>query len=185
MSDLNLKEVLQYEGAVPNDVADGTKRFIDDKVSQAGKAIYRGMLQVMASGFGKGLLATAAVVVAATTAAFILTGNMPAGVMAEQGLAKAGEFLLNSWGGAGLLTIGGLVGAVAETKGEQNRITADMAEAEARRYELVRGLQKEKTPTPQPFQEAAQENSVDHCGHCAKLLEKRAAELNAVRGGIA
>lgn len=142
---------------------DRVKERIDSAISSALTKVWRGFLQVAVSGFGKGVLITAAAVLAISmmsggAAAFI--GYIPAALGSaatvdtgvKMGLA-AGFHFLTSVGGLITLLAGGALGSVADTQKYQDRINADMAKAEAARFEQARSQTVAKSVTLQKLGE--------------------------------
>ena len=173
-----------YERGLPDDV----KEWIDDKVYGAGKSMYRGLLQLLASGFGKGAMVSATLltvgIVAATVAGISIpvAGAVTGATVAqsvETGLIAAGNYLFGH--GAALLAAGGIVGAVTETQREYAKMNADMANEQAKHYAALR-TQTFSSAAPEQCKVPGQENQMSHC---AQLKERRMAEQQAQRGGIA
>jgi hypothetical protein len=160
--DLRTIQDLSYQTA-DTGIPDRIKERYDEALRGAGKKLWQGWLQVATSGFGKGLIIAALGAIAVSAA--IVGFQAYAGVLAiggvaatvEQGLAlgvtNAIEFLASGFGLA-WMGIGGTIGAVADTRKAQNKITAAEAEIEARQLELMRrkGQQQQPEfalPTPQ------------------------------------
>ncbi len=182
----------EYAAGRERGVPDDVKKWIDDKVHTAGKTMYRGLLQLLASGFGKGLLATAGVLVIGITAATVAGIPIPiAGAVmgptvaqsVETGLMAAGNFLLGSDMGVGLLAFGGMFGAVVETQREYAKMNADMANRESKRYETLRHQQAAQPLAPMVEQHTAKPLD-NQLSHCAQLMEKRAHEQQTQRGTV-
>ncbi len=131
-------------------LSDALQRKADLSLKGAGKALWRGMAQVAASGFGKGLLITAGLFILASGLgqgfAFYAGSKLFADGLAV-GAGAAVQFLFSSLGGLTALAIGGTLGAVADVKLTQNRITAELAQAEANNYEILR-LQQQLAASP-------------------------------------
>ncbi|MGE0754749.1 MAG: hypothetical protein AB7L92_06275 [Alphaproteobacteria bacterium] len=139
MVDIRAIQNLGYEHP-DTGIPDEVKNRIDDAVASGLNKAWRGMLQVAASGFGKGVLIAAAI----TLAAGMIIGGADAtisGALVEAGVKEgflhAVNFLTH---GAGLLTlaVGGAIGAVADARSHQGRITEQMAKDEAARLEIAR-----------------------------------------------
>ena len=178
---------------------------LDHATDMAAKAVGRSALATVASGFGKGLLLTALAVMggmalfgglAATAGPDMLivggeavtsfAGGLVAGAM------KGLSILLQGAGPVALLA-GGTLGAVMETRSRQNEISAEMAQLQAQNFALARQLGgkgpeqampavPEASAAAQP--EASMENiaqSIESCGHCARILEQRARSADAGR----
>jgi len=159
-------------------LGDVVEQKYNDALKSVGKSLWNGMGKFFASGFGKGLLITAGVVLlgAAITFGFaasmgLVTGSWVAGntVMAvfpatvaqgiEFGLGQAMQFLLHP---LGLMTLGlgGTVGAVAKVRREQEaRSIAEKARLETL-YELHNEQAQGKTqPREQkPERDAERDN---------------------------
>ncbi len=155
---------------------DRVKEWIDERVSGAGKAIYRGGMQVLAAGFGKGLLATAALATVAIVAIAIFAPvalNFSAGLTVaqsvEQGLLFAGNSLLGHPLGLMTLFAGGAVGSMAAAHGENTRIGKEAAEIQAVQFSQAR---EANARTPQLAQEQEQCTMAEG-GHCAKLMREQ------------
>jgi len=144
------------------DLGELVERKYNDGLKYAGGKIWRGMLQVGASGFGKGLLITAGVVLAVTALMFGFGASLgeitigPATATVEKGIMigfwKALQFLTHSSGwGAVTLAAGGTLGAVVEMNKEPGRISLAQAEELAKQYEISRrqGRVQEKEQGPQ------------------------------------
>lgn len=174
---------------------DAIIELIDYKAAAAGKKLWRGMLAVMASGFGKGALLAGGLLVAAAMVGLGFSAHaygFPIGQGVALGLDKALSFLSH---GTGLifLGMGGALGAANEARKAQNNITAEVAAAQAQNFEIARqlGAAKELSPakpmeTLQTVQQPTYASTIPECGHCARELEKRAmAGKRQMEGGIA
>lgn len=156
-----------------DELVGGTQRKLTRKASQ-------GLWTVAGSGFGKGALMAAAVIVGGMSLAMgglayadfsqyqQVVGISPqtiaqvANMSFVQGLwegAKSG--LLSLANGFGLTTLfaGGMLGAVAEVREHQSRIETQLAESRSLQRDLLRGVenlqQNGKAPELQPEQEHA------------------------------
>ncbi|MFW0776617.1 MAG: hypothetical protein ACN2B6_02735 [Rickettsiales bacterium] len=141
-------------------IPDQFKDAYDRAVKHHSSRLWKKVLKFAASGFGKGLIATAAIVViggallaaAGTTmglssiAGISLMTEMPLGAAAAQatvgeaigaGLTAAGNFLWSA-GGVTALAIGGTLGAVSNVRMHQNMLTADLARVEAESFARLR-----------------------------------------------
>lgn len=146
---------------------DRVKDAVDRQVVKGISKLWRGVVQVAASGFGKGVLITAALVLAAGMmiggADAIISGALvEAGV--KEGIGRAFGFLLS---GGGIITLlaGGALGSVADTQKYQDRITADMAKLEARQLEKARDGEIEKPVSVQPEREKTVQNKFQQPGN--------------------
>jgi hypothetical protein len=157
--------------APPSDgFLDGAQRWADDKIHGAYKSAFKGLLRVSATGFGKGVIATALVAVVGIA---LLGGiDLPAATGGEllKGALSHATKIFTSGQGLAILGAGGLLGAAVSAHGEHKRISAKQAEEMAKYYEVMReknARAQEKSPTI-----AVEE---DHCrgGHCDKLLHER------------
>lgn len=155
---------------------DRVKEWIDERVSGAGQAIYRGGMQVLAAGFGKGMLATAVLATVSIIAIAIFAPvalNFSAGLTVaqsvEQGLLFAGNSLLGHPLGIMALFTGGAVGSMAAAHGENTRIGKEAAEMQAVKFAQAR---ETNVRAPQQAQEQEQCNMVEG-GHCAKLMREQ------------
>ena len=143
---------------------DQFKDAYDRALKHHSRKLWKKVMTFAASGFGKGLIVTAAVVIiggaliAAAGATMGLSsvagiplmtetaaGMMPAtaGEAINAGLVAAGNFL---FGGGGLTTlaIGGTLGAVSNVRMHQNMLTADLARSEAETFARLREENLEK-----------------------------------------
>ncbi len=138
---------------------DRVKEAVDNKVYSGISKVWRGMLQVASSGFGKGLLLTAAIVLGV---AALVTGSMAYAGMIDIGNGVLATFdtgvkiginnaigFLKSGFGLATLGIGGALGAVADVRKHQNKMSAEAAQAEARQLEIARALQQAPDVTTQ------------------------------------
>lgn len=168
----DLKEYSTAERTYEDDIKDA----IDERVRGGLKKIYRGALQVALSGFGKGLLAVAAIAVvgivalavAAPATIGIATG-LTLGSAVTAGLTAAGNTLLGSGLGLAMLAAGGVIGSLAEAHAENGRLSKENAAEMAQYYAMMR----EKNTQSTPAKAAAIENDCARGGHCNKLLKKR------------
>lgn len=159
---------------------EGTEHWIDKKVHDGLTAGARGGLEVLMSGFGKGLMIAAAL----TTAYFVggaliapaavgIAEGLTAGAAITNGLMTAGNFLLGSLGGFALMASGGALGSMISAHNENNRISADAALAQARFYECERGREDVIAPSLQKEIEKVCEDGKDiPCGHFAQMLKE-------------
>lgn len=173
---------------------DALVELIDHKTAAIGKRVWRGTLAVMASGFGKGLLFTGALLLisAVAWAGLVAQANgIPVGNGIVAGIDNALSFSTHA---AGLLTlaVGGTLGAVAETRKSYNHLTAETARAQAQNYALARSLGVQPAVTvsqiPPEAGEFADKNfapEIPECSHCARELEKRARDAQQLIGGRA
>ncbi len=134
---------------------DKVKDAVDNAVYSGFGKLWRGFVQVAASGFGKGVLLTAAVVIAGAAVAFgfqagagtllsEVTGVSPTVATGfEIGARKAIAFLFGSGLGFATLGVGGALGAVADMKKHNDRINEDMAKVQAKQFEMARSGHKE------------------------------------------
>ncbi len=154
---------------------DRAKEWIDERVYGGLSATGRGTLEVLGSGFGKGLLVAAALTVAAylgiaaiAPSVLALEGLSVASAMSS-GLSMAGNFLLT--GGIWVPLAGGAIGSMIAAHSENNRIGKDAAESQASLYAQARQGQ-----VLQPS--LSQDQTMDYChhvsgGHCAKLMQEQ------------
>jgi hypothetical protein len=158
------------------------------------------MLQVAASGFGKGILITLAVVTVALAVSMGYSDfakNLPSETGIMRGLATAFQFF-GSGLGLATLAIGGTLGAVADTHRRQNAITAEMARQQAQDFTLARDLSAAKNlevvrnapPVPEvkappvvANNKGSMADSIPECGHCARELERRVKEQQQISVG--
>lgn len=176
-----------------SNLPDTVKDWIDARVSGAGKSIYRGTLDVLASGFGKGLLIAAAI--AATgilLGAIFAPGLMFGQEFAHITVAKAidyavptiGNFLLGSGKGLAFLAVGGATGSLVAAHGENTRIGKDAALAQAAHFAQIREenskavqpliMQETQHASPQPNHGKEEKEAKE--GYCAKLMREQRAQ---------
>lgn len=133
---------------------DRVKEKIDGAVYGGLSQIWRGMVKVAASGFGKGVLLTAAIVIGGAAVAWGLVAGAGALVSASGvaatadtglmlGASKAVGFLLSGLGAA-TLAIGGAFGAIADVKKHQGRINEEVARTQAMQFAKARSGQLSK-----------------------------------------
>ncbi|MCE2926984.1 MAG: hypothetical protein LW823_05005 [Rickettsiales bacterium] len=151
-------------------------------LKRVGKKLWSGTIKAAGSGFGKGLLATAAILLVGFA---IVSGLGAVGAGATfasgigMGLSVAGNFMLNSWFGAGVLALGGTLGAVSDVRKHTNNLTADMARVEAEGYtiardaNLLRELQGLQTTQEKPFQVPKDQALEKECNYCAREMARR------------
>jgi hypothetical protein len=157
--------------------ANNVRNYVDDRVHGALASGARGAAQVLASGFGKGLLTA----VALTTVACVglamfapgvigLTGGLSAAQAVNLGMMQAGNFLLGSVAGYATLLVAGAIGSASAAHGESTRISKETAEQLAQDYAMKRAgrtLQPEYTP------EHASEICPVPGGHCSRLIQSQ------------
>jgi len=162
-------------------IPDRAKEWVDARVQNAGATIYGGGLAVLSSGFGKGVLITAAiatfgiVTMAVAAPAMVFAPEvLAAGVTLAQsittGLTVAGNFLLGYTGGIALLATGGAIGSLAEAHTENTRISKEAAITQAALYAKLRESESKASTLEKEFC-----NDVPG-GNCAKLLHKQQTE---------
>lgn len=120
---------------------DGVQQVMDNTAKATGKKLWRAALQVACSGFGKGLLATAAIVILAsalTSGIGALAAAIPLGDGLAAGAVAGAKSLIFSGTGLLMLGVGGTLGAVMDVRAKQSQITAEVAQAEANIYETMR-----------------------------------------------
>lgn len=174
-------------------LADDAKDIIDGKMAAARQSVTRGALEVLGSGFGKGLLITAALITTAIVATAIFApaalGIAP-GVSVGSAVGKsaliAGNYLLGGAGGL-LALAGGAVGSLVAAHNENHRISKEAAEAQAVSYARLREAQaqvqnqpplkpwEQQLPQPQTSVDLAKNPACADMplGHCARLLQER------------
>jgi hypothetical protein len=154
------------------------KEYVDGRVQGTVQSTLRGTLEVLGSGFGKGLLITAGIITAGilvTSILFPAALSIPAGATVakavETGALIAGNYLLGNAGGWLALAAGGAVGSMVEARAENNRISKESAECQAALYAKLR--------EDSPAKEKQQDMTVDApanemCGgHCARLMQEQ------------
>ena len=165
-----------YDSSNPYDqgLLDSVQESIDSRVHGGLKAMARGSLEVLSSGFGKGLLITAAIATVAIVAGAVIApgilfgaewAGIGAGKAVEYGLLTAGNWLLGSGGGVALLAAGGVAGSMAAAHGENTRINKEAAAAQAAMYSQLRA-QNSHGASHDHMQELDCPS-----GHCARLLQ--------------
>lgn len=179
---------------------DVLKEKYDSMLKRTGRKLWRTILQVAASGFGKGVLLMAAAVTLGFAGYYGLVGyagDLPGPALGlsstlEQGIMHGiGQGLGFLGKGIGLLTlaIGGTLGAVNETRKTQNKLTAEIARAEAQEFALARqlGQVQQQQPEMEKGQKAAAEkpwNQPDG-GFIAREQQRRAAvPAPGIGGGV-
>lgn len=170
--------------------AEDAKEWIDERVYGAGKAVYRGSMEVLASGFGKGVLIAAAAIAATIFVGAVVApgltfgadfANISVALRVQHALPAIGNFLLGSWESAAILATSGATGSLVSAWSENSRIGKESAECQAARYAKAReagGVQ------PALEQTKLQSQSVGEClseGHCARLLREQQAMQVAAR----
>lgn len=138
------------ETGIPDDV----KRRYDRTVEKSVNKAWSGVLQVAASGFGKGVLITAAAIAVAMAIGggyVAIAGDMPvAGTLMEafsKGLAGGfGEGLktLFTTGGIAFLGLGGAFGAISDARKHHATLMAQIANERAQEYEKERNIAQKK-----------------------------------------
>lgn len=140
---------------------DAVKEKYDAALGKAKGGIGHGIGQVAASGFGKGVILTALVMVAATAALAAFAG--PAGLLTvggaavptvEAGLAEGvgmGLSFLTSGFGLMTMALGGMAGAFMDARKHQSKIDAREAEILAKQYEISRQQQRGLAPEQAPM----------------------------------
>jgi hypothetical protein len=123
---------------------DRVKEKIDGVVYGTYAKIWRGMVKVAASGFGKGVLLTAAIAIGGAAVAWgymAEAGSLGAGATIDTGImhgaTKAIGFLLSGFGAA-TLAVGGALGAVADMWKHHNRISEEVAYMQAKQFTQAR-----------------------------------------------
>lgn len=192
---------------------DAIMEHIDHAGATIGKKLWRGTLAVMASGFGKGVLYSAIAIVAGIgiyggllgafggtgADALLVVGNKAItsfGAGLAAGIERGIGFLLGTtgsgWFGASLVALGGMFGAVVETRKAQSELGVEIAQARAQNFEIARQLGRAQAQTIQP--NTAQEKTaakpsmqtfageIPECTHCARELERRANAQQQIRG---
>lgn len=140
-----------YEPRGPGNIV---KEVYDAGLSFTGKKLWQGMLAVGASGFGKGVLVMAALVIAVAAVVTMAPAAAPE-LELMNGIFKGMGFLIGGSAGLTVLAIGGTLGAVAETRSHLNRLSVEQAQQLANHYEKqrqqeeARRMQPEKTAEPE------------------------------------
>jgi hypothetical protein len=131
----------------------------NDAVRSTASNLWSNLQHISAASFGKGVVVTGIIVLATMAlvggymgsigglwvgAAHITT--LEAGI--AQGLSKAVEFMTHSLMGVGTLAAGGMIGAVAEVRSQQNKLLAAEAERLAKELENERSRAPEKAKEP-------------------------------------
>ncbi|MDX2073820.1 MAG: hypothetical protein SFX19_05585 [Alphaproteobacteria bacterium] len=166
-----------------NDVRD----WIDERVHGTLGSAYRGALSVLSAGFGKGVLAMAALATAAFVATAIfapaalnLAPGLPVAQLAEQGLLTAGNMLLGHPIGYMALFVGGATGSLIEAHSENDRIGKEAALAQAVQYAHLR-----EARVPQLQHSMDKNISLANCeakgGHCERLLREQQTQREMAR----
>ncbi|MDE3016389.1 MAG: hypothetical protein KGI29_05655 [Pseudomonadota bacterium] len=162
----------------------------DAGLANAGGKLWRGTQTVAASGFGKGLLLSAIAVVAAITFTFgfgtyagILTHGTSAASMVAPTLEEAltagfgfGLSALASGFGIMAMVIGGTLGAVAETRQQQAKLSTEQAAQLAWEYAQAR---QSPQIQPSPRQAPDQTSAPPEKNFCACEMDRRAQAIDA------
>lgn len=175
MADIEIEKLQSaaYEGT-SNTLVERVEGAYDRVVFGTGKKIWKGMVAVAASGFGKGVLIAAAALIIG--GAVLAAASADAGLFGyavssfdgistlipgttEQALVEGashgfGTLLTSGWGMAAMLA-GGVLGAVADVRKEQNKISAQQAADLAAGYAAAR----EQQPAQAPEQTVKQETT--------------------------
>lgn len=196
MSD-ELQELAKYKP--DTGFPDYVKDTYDNALADITKRLWKGALKIAASGFGKGVLVIAAVILGVTaleTGFVASTGGMAFAGGAIAGLEK-GLLLLGQAPGLVAMAIGGVLGAASDLRRHFNHINAETAEAEAQRYAVLRELQakaRDQQPEQQPAvteQEPALQppapavlakNKKEHCGFCARENMRKSQPASMQQG---
>lgn len=168
-----------FKTATPGGPIDYLEDQYNNALKGVGRKLWRGMLQVAASGFGKGLLVTAGAIIGITALiagyggfAEQLTVNGVAIQTFQDGLVagakKAIEFLVSGFGLTSL-AIGGTLGAVSDVRRHQNKLTAEMARAEAAELERKRNKQHLQELLVARDEVVPEKN----CSYCQKEMQRR------------
>lgn len=172
---LNPYENEEYDCGAP----DRVKEWIDERVETAGGKIYRGGLQVLTSGFGKGLLVTAGLITAGTVGLALfapamigVSAALTAGQAVTTGLAIAGNTLLGSGAGIAALAAGGAAGSLVAAHGENSRIGKEAAEDKARLYAMARERAAAGT-SPSVADDMNMGSGLACGGYCAAMMQNR------------
>ncbi len=161
-------------------------------LKRVGRKLWSGTIKAAGSGFGKGLIITAAILLAgfAITSGLAAVGagaTLASGI--APGLSAAGNFMLGSWLGAVSLMVGGTLGAVSDVRKHTNRLTAEMARVEAEGYaiaretNLIRDLQFGEQAPQQGFDAPKDDALEKTCNHCAREMARRDAAANQISRG--
>lgn len=164
---------------------DGVQELMNEGAKKVGKGLWRGIVQVAAGGFGKGVLIAAAIILVGAALTFGV-GWVEAAAPFTQGLSaglSVGGQALTHPIGLIALAIGGTIGAVTETRAHQSRITAEIAQAEAASYQALRlqqlALEMEKQRLPQAS--VAAEPATPEPNFTAREAERRAEQTSLGR----
>jgi len=172
---------------IPNRI----EREYNEMLKKTASKLWSGTLKAAASGFGKGLLLTGALVLAGFAIASGI-GAVAAGASFASGitpgLITAGNFMFGSLTGPAILAAGGALGAVSDVRKHTNHLTAEMARVEAEGYAIAReaNLIKEigqvQAAQEQPAQPLQNTGMEKECSHCAREIARResAQQLNSV-----
>ncbi len=140
---------------------DYVKEKYDEALKGVGNKLWDGMLQVAASGFGKGLIVGALILIGISTmgggllaaTVGINVGQAALVTTFEGGIAAgfaSGIALLPSVLGAIAMAGGGIMGAVMDMRKEQTKISATQAEVLARQYAQSRGQSPQQALGAEP-----------------------------------
>lgn len=180
-------------------IPDLVKIKYDQAVHSAGRKVWKTTQQVAASGFGKGALIMAGVVLLGLAIAFgfgayagALTVPSVAGMVNATvgqgigiGLSQAGNLLIHPIGWL-LMAAGGAVGAVIDVRKHHNRMNAEIARTQAEQYARIRELKElqelgvAQTVAPSVATPAQTENM----SFAAREAQRRAAEEQTNYRGV-
>ncbi len=158
-------------------------------LKNVGRKLWSGVIKVAATGFGKGMLTSAAIVLVGFA---LVSGFGAVGLGASfasgigPGLSAAGNLLLGSWLGAATLAIGGTLGAVSDVRKHTNKLTAEMARVEAEGYaiaretNLIRDMQLAQGSPQQGFEAPKDSAAEKECSHCAREMARRETAANQI-----
>lgn len=148
MADLHrLREIAA--AALGSCTPDEIQKVLDDGAKAVLKKIWRSTAAAMACGFGKGVLAMAAVIIVGGAlisgiGAFAGSAGL-VGMTFGEGMAVGATSAVQSLitgGGALALALGGAMGSVMDTRRMQNRLTAETAQIQAAAYEVLRSREQ-------------------------------------------
>jgi hypothetical protein len=157
--------LLPYElKGVPGNV----QRLFDDAAAETGKKIWRGMVQSIGSGIGKGVIIAAAMFIVGSGLSALAGAGFMVGAT-----AAINSLLTFSGSGAAMLGVGAALGAIMEIHHNQKQISAEVAKVEAEAFERMR--QQNKDPRAPEKQAEGLEASF-----AAREIARRASQQQAV-----
>jgi len=157
------------------------KLWMDDRFAAMGSGMFSGAVQVLSSGFGKGVLAAAAITTAAIVIGMVASPVVvyTVGQSIEMGLLMAANLFMGPQPGVGLaiLAAGGVAGSMIATHNENKRVGDQDAAQQADFYQKIREAKaQERTVQPEKTAEPEEVCNKEIHGHCARLMSKQQSQ---------